>query len=144
MKIKHLSSRQKKGNQMNETAVGECVPRVLNIGSKKYTYVEAADERGAGNANHFYNVYGKEEGKPHAVLGQIKFQNGPIKEAGVNGVMNEDLIAIVIDRMQGFQAGQYSCRENAIALTKLEEALMWLRKRTQDREDRGVEGTSTI
>ena len=58
--------------------------------------------------------------------------------------MNEDLIAIVIDRMQGFQSGQFKCRENAVALTKLEEALMWLRKRTQDREDRGVEGTSTI
>ena len=72
----------------------------------------------------------------------MNFQNGPIKEAGVNGVMNEDLIAIVIDRMQGFQNGDFKCRENALALTKLEEALMWLRKRTQDREDRGVEGTS--
>ena len=52
--------------------------------------------------------------------------------------MNEDLIAMVIDRLQSFQESEYKCRENAVAITKLEEALMWLRKRTQDREDRGV------
>ena len=56
--------------------------------------------------------------------------------------MNEDLIAIVIDRMRGFQSGDYACRDNAIALTKLEEALMWLRNRTNGREARGVEGTN--
>jgi len=56
----------------------------------------------------------------------------------------EDLIAIVIDRLQCFQEGAYKCRENAIAITKLEEALLWLRKRTMDREKRNVEGTSII
>ncbi len=119
--------------------------RILNIGTKKYTYVEVMDEPGAGGANHNYEIMDSRRAgseRPKA-LGIINFQNGPILEAGVNGVMNEDLIAIVIDRMQGFQSGQYACRENAIALTKLEESLMWLRKRTQDREDRGVEGTSS-
>ena len=122
--------------------------RNLNIGSEKYTYVVVMDEPGAGGANHQYEIIKTGEGfglgsKP-TPLGVVNFQNGPIKEAGINGVMNEDLIAIVIDRMQGFQSGQYACRENAVALTKLEEALMWLRKRTQDREDRGVEGTSVV
>lgn len=126
--------------------------RTLNIGSKKYTCTVVMDKPGAGGANHKYEIYRSIEKADTGVgvfpapvpLGVVNFQNGPIKEAGVNGVMNEDLIAIVIDRMQGFQSGNYACRENAIALTKLEEALMWLRKRTQDREDRGVEGTSTI
>ena len=120
--------------------------RILAIGSKKYTYTTVNDEPGSGGANHDYIVRGKPEGDngPQPIVGEIKFQNGPIKEAGVNGVMNEDLLAIIIDRLQGFQSGIYKCRENAIALTKIEEALMWLRKRTQDREDRGVEGTSTI
>lgn len=122
--------------------------RNVNIGSKKYTNVVVTDEPGAGGANHHYEIYPTVEGSglgpmPLA-LGVVSFQNGPILEAGVNGIMQEDLIAICIDRLQGFQSGKYSCRENAIALTKLEEALMWLRKRTQDREDRGVEGTSTI
>ena len=116
--------------------------RVLSIGTRKYTEVEAMDEKGQGNANHEYEiteVVGPDTTKH--VLGTVSFQNGPIKESGVNGVMNEDLIAIVIDRMRGFQSGDYACRDNALALTKLEEALMWLRNRTNEREARGVEGT---
>ena len=114
--------------------------RKLEIGSEKYTQVFACDERGAGNANHEYSVSTTQE--PSDILQVVKFQKGAIKENRVNGVMNEDLIAMVIDRLQGFQDGDYKCRENAIALTKLEEALLWLRKRTMDRERRGVEGTS--
>ncbi len=74
----------------------------------------------------------------------ISFQNGPIKEFGVNGIPDEALYAILIDRLQGFQKGQYSCRENAVALTHLETALMWAQKRTHERESRGVEGTNTV
>lgn len=33
------------------------------------------------------------------------------------------------------------CRENALALTKLEEALLWLKARQDDRAARGVAGT---
>ena len=115
--------------------------RKLEIGSEKYTQVFACDEKGAGNANHHYSVSSTQE-NPANILGEVKFQKGAIKENTVNGVMNEDLLAMVIDRLQGFQDGDYKCRENAIALTKLEEALLWLRKRTMDRERRGVEGTS--
>lgn len=115
--------------------------RTLNIGSKKYTKVEATDEK-EFNANHSYQVFTSHI--PNAVLQVVNFQKGPIKEVGVNGVMNEDLIAMVIDRLQSFQESDYKCRENAVAITKLEEALMWLRKRTQDREDRGVEGTNVV
>jgi hypothetical protein len=71
----------------------------------------------------------------------IRFQKGPIPEAGVNGITGEALMAIMIDRLRGFQSGQFSCRENAIALTHLEDALMWLQKRTRDRITRRVEGT---
>ena len=106
--------------------------------------IEVTDEPGAGGANHVYeisgmgyvNVGGRELG-----TAQIVFQNGPIKEAGVNGVTQEALLAIVIDRLRSFQAGPYSCRENAIALTHCEDALMWLQRRTVARIKRGVEGT---
>ena len=117
--------------------------RVLNIGSKKYTQVVATDEK-EFNANHFFVVETTDQTKATAILGQVQFQKGPIKENGINGVANEDLLAMVIDRLQSFQESEYKCRENAVAITKLEEALMWLRKRTQDREDRGVEGTHKI
>lgn len=78
------------------------------------------------------------------VLSEIHFQEGPIKEHGVNGVCNEDLIAMVIRRLEGFQDSEFMCKENAVAIEKLQESLMWLRKRTQDREIRGVEGTHTV
>lgn len=124
--------------------------RVLEIGTRKYTEVKVLDEPGQGNANHHYRISGFTTKPPSRVefptkeqpdkTADVIFQNGPIKEAGVNGVMNEDLIAIVIDRMRGFQSGEYACPDNALALIKLEEALMWLEHRTSEREARGVEG----
>ena len=79
---------------------------------------------------------------PAGEFGFVRFQNGPIGESGVNGCHQEDLLAIVIHRLRGFQSGEYACRENALALTKLEEAMHWLNHRTSERQKRGVEGTS--
>ena len=75
---------------------------------------------------------------------ELAFQNGPIPETGVNGITQEVLLEIVIDRLRSFQSGPYACRENALALTKLEEAQMWLLQRTRARMDRGVEGTHEV
>lgn len=100
--------------------------------------VTVVDTPGAGGANHLYQIR-----VPNGPTCTINFQNGPIQEHGINGVSNEALLAVVIDRLRGFQAGQFACRENAIALTNLEQALMWLQSRTADRVRRGVEGTST-
>lgn len=119
--------------------------RKVNIGTNRFTEVFATDDV-AFNANHEYIVVaapaeGEEIGldNPYA---KVKFQKGPIKENGVNGCHNEDLIAIVIDRLQCLNQGDFACRENSIAITKLEEALLWLNKRTQDRIARNVDGTS--
>jgi hypothetical protein len=75
---------------------------------------------------------------------EVSFQNGPLNEAGINGTTNEHLLAILIDRMRAFQSGPFTCRENALALTKLEEAVMWLNQRTANREAHGVEGTHEV
>ena len=119
--------------------------RKVNIGANRFTEVFVTDDV-AFNANHEYIVVaapaeGEEIGldNPYA---KVNFQKGPIKENGVNGCHNEDLIAIVIDRLQCLNQGDFACRENSIAITKLEEALLWLNKRTQDRIARNVEGTS--
>ena len=122
--------------------------RKLEIGTEKYTQVFAADEK-EFNANHEYWVevsHPKIEDSHPSIpqLTVVKFQKGPIKENGVNGCANEDLLVMVIDRLQSFQESEYKCRENAIAITKLEEALLWLRKRTMDRERRKVEGTHAV
>jgi hypothetical protein len=106
--------------------------------------IRVMDEPGAGGANHEYDVLWPVADHLKGSVKEstrISFQNGPIKEAGVNGLTQEALLAIVIDRLRSFQAGPFSCRENAIALTNCEEALMWLQKRTRARIARGVEGT---
>jgi hypothetical protein len=118
--------------------------------------IEVLDQPGSGGACHIYKIHGPRrnvEGLPEDVTNEdgthktypdpccIAFQGGPIAEAGVNGVSNEAILAVLIDRIQGFQSGEFSCRENAVALTHLETAMMWLQKRTRDRMARGVEGT---
>jgi hypothetical protein len=111
--------------------------------TNKYTEVWQEEEFGF-NAPHNFEVRstnGYDMSGNQDVLARIHFQEGPIKEAGVNGVCNEDLIAMVITRLEHFNQSDFRCRENSMAITKLEEALLWLRKRTMSREQRGVEGT---
>lgn len=119
--------------------------------------ITVTDEPGAGGANHAYEVRGFDLSKnPSAVDPEygtpasaehrlaIYFQNGPINEAGVNGITQEVLLAIVIDRLKSFQAGKFSSRENALALTHIQEAQHWLLERTRQRMARGVEGTHKL
>jgi hypothetical protein len=58
-----------------------------------------------------------------------------------DGTTNEEVLAMLIDRM-GFLIAKVPSRESAIALTKLQEAKMWLEIRTVARKVRGVEGTN--
>lgn len=111
--------------------------------------IEVQDEPGAGGAHHRYAIYGIDPStNPSAddccrdeTRATVLFQNGPINEVGVNGLTHEALLAIVADRLRSFQAGPYSCKANACALTKIEEAQHWLQSRTLERMRRGVEGT---
>lgn len=106
--------------------------------------IEVTDEPGAGGANHEYRVTLPPPENAAGVAAkswEISFQNGPINENGINGLTQEVLLAIVADRLRSFQAGQFACRENALALTKIEEAQHWLHSRTLARMQRGVEGT---
>lgn len=68
-------------------------------------------------------------------------QNGPVKENGINGCQVDEIIRTAKMMIEGLQM-QVPCRENAIVLTKLDEALLWLNERTRNRESRQVEGTS--
>jgi len=106
--------------------------------------INVMDDPGVGGANHEYIILMNSGStiRESGVQSFISFQRGPIKEAGFNGISNESLLAVVEDRLKGFQQGAYSCRENSIALTKLQESMMWLHKRTHDRMKRGVEGTN--
>jgi|SRR3990167_1239079 len=66
-------------------------------------------------------------------------QNGPVGTHGINGCQVDTIIEAAKLILEGINK-KFPCRENSIAITKLDEALMWLMKRTRDREDRGVEG----
>jgi len=79
--------------------------------------------------------------EPHEHI-RIKFQCGPIKEHGVNGTTIEEVIGLLVARLEGFQSGPFRCRENALAITKLEEARLWLYERTRKRQEQGVEGVN--
>lgn len=112
----------------------------LSKGTSKYTTVYV-EENYKFNAPHRFKITNSKTGE---VLQEIKFQEGPIKEYGVNGIHNEDLINMVILRLQGFQNSEYKCEENEVAIQCLAEALYHLRRRTNNREKRGVEGTSIV
>lgn len=103
--------------------------------------IEVIDQPGAGGAHHEYLISWPIHQVPGQTVQTIKFQNGPIAENGVNGLTQEVLLAIVQHRLECFQKGPYACRENAIALTHVQDAMHWLQHRTRARMARGVEGT---
>lgn len=105
--------------------------------------ITVRDEPGAGGANHIYGIEWPTKNNPDTEVDQllVAFQNGPIKEFGVNGVTQEALLAIVIDRLRSFQAGPFACPENQQALHWAQMCLATLQLRTKARIARGVEGT---
>jgi len=117
--------------------------------------IDALDAPGAGGASHLYQIEGFDSASnpsdpwtarhgQSAKHSTILFQNGPIPEVGMNGITIEALLAIVIDRLRGFQSGPFACEENFTALYHVEAALNWLKYRTRDRISRGVEGTNAV
>lgn len=101
------------------------------------TNVAALDRRDpdAGNASHVYGVrYGAET---LTVRFQHGLRNDPASEAGI---FDDDLLAIVEDRLEGFQSGPFACNENAVALAAVQEARAALASRVAARMAQGVLG----
>lgn len=76
---------------------------------------------------------------------EIQWQEGPLGRGAErkepNGAFVEGVIQAAIGRVAFFQSSKFNCRENQLALEKLQEALYWLNARTSNREARAVEGT---
>lgn len=97
---------------------------------------------GPGGACHEYVIRNRETAE---CLGVVLFQKGPRgQEGSISGVLDGDLLEIVRDRLRAFQDGEFACRENAIALTHVEEALLWMARRADERAERGVLGTDKV
>lgn len=123
----------------------------INPANDKLT-IEVLDEPGQGGACHLYGITGfnseTNASDPSvsrhgaaATYSTVLFQNGPIGEVGVNGVTQEVLLAILIDRLECFQSGAYANEYNAEALAHVKAAMAALHRRTLERMSRGVEGT---
>jgi len=75
--------------------------------------------------------------------GEIHLQYGHPGEVGRNGCFTVDVIQGLIDNISTYQERGHpmASRETALAITKLEEALMWINRRKAERKDRGVHQT---
>jgi hypothetical protein len=75
----------------------------------------------------------------------VQWQDGPLGRGEdriePNGAFVETVIDAARQRIEHYQNSKFKCRENALAITKLEEALHWLNSRTQRREAQSTEGT---
>jgi hypothetical protein len=118
--------------------------KIVHMDDLRVLYPEKFNESGAMDYKWF-----EKEIRPHNFIyvrhdvNSLSFtiQNGPIKEVGKNGCQVEDVIAVarhIVDELNK----KYPCRENAMIVTKLDEAIMWSKKRTADRQARQVEGLS--
>lgn len=100
--------------------------------------VQVDDEPGSGGACHRYLIASQDDADEDSglidcgpkVWTRIDFQNGPIPEKDVNGVTIEALLAVCIDRLEGFQSGKFACEANQTALDSLKTALSALHSRT--------------
>ena len=114
--------------------------------------VFAIDVPGPGGAHHLYQVckhntgrISEEDGtfrtRPENMVLTVQMQYGGRNAAGsISGAVDADLLEIVRDRLKGFQKGPFPCEENEKALKCIEEALGYLKTRTDSRFDRGVLG----
>lgn len=70
---------------------------------------------------------------------KVKFQTGGTATTERNGVFIEDLLIVAYAKLNEYNQ-KFPCRENSLALTKIEEAMQWLVARKEEREYRGVYG----
>lgn len=102
------------------------------------------DQPGPGGAYHSYDIYPVDSlpEETELPLACIEFQKGARNDPEArHGVLDSDLLEIVRDRLISFQNGPMATRENKLALRHIEEALLWMNKRVEDRAERGVLGT---
>lgn len=101
---------------------------------------------GAGGAPHLYRIYKRaiepktesDPGTPRELLCEIRLQEGNPGEVGINGIGNQTLLLIVWDFLKKANAGEFASRETSMQITKVEEAMHWVKHRENERRLRGV------
>ena len=101
------------------------------------------DERDpdAGGASHRYTLEFNAMTDGLYEVGRLQFQHGPRNEPGSTpGLTDQAVLAVLIDRHEGFQAGPFACSENEHTMHHLREALRSLKERADERASRNVLG----
>lgn len=105
--------------------------------TEKATATVSRGKRGNGGAPFEYrlDVFDGVQG----IQKYIDFQQGNMDQ-NINGVLGDQLIAVVIDRLEYFQEGPFACHHNAMMLNHLRQALAWSDERQRERRSRSVAG----
>jgi hypothetical protein len=101
-----------------------------------------ADDLGPGGASHHYEFVMNPSGNFSVFAGGLQFQKGARNvEGSTPGVTEAAVLAVLIDRLEGFQAGPYACAENDEQLEHLRAALALTKARADRRAAAGTLGT---
>ena len=99
-----------------------------------------------GHKYSLQNFESKEEVQTIQFIEKVpKIQINPVTQTPTelvtlnDGTTNEEVIEMLIDRLNYLQS-KFPCKENACAITHLQEANMWLYERTRKRIAQNVEG----
>lgn len=77
----------------------------------------------------------------HAPYLHVEFQHGLVPKVGVNGVRVEDVMDVVIRRLERYQNTELACAENHEAIRNLHAAKDAMARRRQRRQTQGVLNT---
>lgn len=83
---------------------------------------------------------GLEDGQPF----ELRFCKGDKSDSSKlrqEGFFTETLLQVCKEYLESVNIGELANRDTAMVITKLDEALMWINKRAEDRKLRGVQGT---
>ncbi len=112
----------------------------MNTEIQELAHIEEAHKNiCANNQNNKNFIFVTAGNKNKASVVSFIVQDGPIKEVGINGCQVTDMLEYVKHLYISLNAA-FPCDENASTINCIEDALFWQKKRTADREKRGVEG----
>lgn len=143
--ILDIINKVKEYKTMNNNEPNQKEKKFIYGESKGCTAIYAVDEPSPNNNSyHEFIINYEPDSKTTELLGKIKLQNGNFAEFGHNGIFTEHLLVIARDCLERFNTSKYACQENTLAINNINNALMWLNKRTAERVKRGVYGTETV
>jgi hypothetical protein len=118
----------------------------LSILNRAITILAEEPENEGAPASYSIRVAPSPRVKAEVLTVELPFQRGAVGVDGenVNGLSDEALIEVLINRLKAFQAGRWACETNGVALSHLESALAALEDRTARRRTAGVEGPTNL